>query len=227
MNKIPFADFSVSALRKMFAAALILLFALAAAVWLRAPFAFEQDWLLRLHRHIGSAFYPIAAALHFIGSTKYAVIWIAVCTALLFFRRHTQQALLLGGASFMSALSIALIKAIVERPRPQAFAHLIEQHGWSFPSGHSSIGAVLAMWLVLSGFFPQRRRLLVFSALLFTLLMGFSRPYLGVHYPTDVLAGWANGVLSCLAVYFLLNKVRIKNDASSAPYPAVSPQRPR
>ena len=103
-----------------------------------------------------------------------------------------------------------LLKTLVARPRPDAAFWLVEETTFSFPSGHSNINMII--WIAL--FVLVGRALLlknhrtaafvlriVFAAI--AVLIGFSRLYLGVHYPSDVLGGWLlAGTL--LIVFFLL-----------------------
>jgi undecaprenyl-diphosphatase len=101
------------------------------------------------------------------------------------------------GAAVGGQLLSAVLKAVFARPRPDVVPHLTPAAFSSFPSGHSvSAAAVyLTLALLLARLTDRTRlRLYVLSvAALVTLLVGFSRVYLGVHYPTDVLAGWAAG----------------------------------
>ena len=96
------------------------------------------------------------------------------------------------------ALSSAL-KALFRRPRPDVVPHLMRVYSSSFPSGHSIISAVVYLTLgaLLSRVFRQRRFkfYILAVAVLMTGLVGASRVYLGVHYPTDVLAGWTAGLV--------------------------------
>ena len=95
------------------------------------------------------------------------------------------------------------LKDLIDRPRPEA-KHLVEATTMSFPSGHamSSIAffgfLIYLVWRLVST--PWIRWLLSSLLALLILLIGFSRVYLGVHYPSDILAGYAAGG-ACLAIF--------------------------
>jgi undecaprenyl-diphosphatase len=92
------------------------------------------------------------------------------------------------------------LKAIFTRPRPSVVPHLSPVFSTSFPSGHSMMSAIVYLTLgaLLSRLevnHPRLRLYFVIVPLLLTALVGVSRVYLGVHYPTDVLAGWTAGLV--------------------------------
>jgi len=103
-------------------------------------------------------------------------------------------------------LLFAGIKALVRRPRPELWPRLLEHSGWAFPSGHALFSATffpLAAW-TLARRFPRGAPFLLGLGVLLPLYIGFGRLYLGVHWPSDVLAGWALGALQgALAVAWL------------------------
>ena len=90
----------------------------------------------------------------------------------------------------------SLIKHLVERPRPEV-VHLVTEHGFSFPSGHSITSMFFygfAIWLVWRYVDNQTaRRILTVLLAIPMLLVGPTRIYLGVHFPTDVLGAWCLG----------------------------------
>jgi undecaprenyl-diphosphatase len=104
------------------------------------------------------------------------------------------------------ALNLGL-KHSFARERPDAALHLVDVRSSSFPSGHSMASSIfyLTMGALLARTAKRRREKTYFvcSALLLTFLIGFSRVYLGVHYPTDVLAGWSAGTAWALVCWFV------------------------
>lgn len=123
------------------------------------------------------------------GSIGVAVI--AVAAAALFMKtRHTYRALFMavtvGGATLLNIV----LKLIFERPRPELWQQLIVEHSFSFPSGHAMASSALAFSLIVLFWRTKQRYVVVALALVYVLVIGVSRLYLGVHYPTDVLAGW-------------------------------------
>lgn len=92
-----------------------------------------------------------------------------------------------------------LLKDFYERERPSIVPHLTHFDPGSFPSGHSMLSALV--YLTLGGIVSRQTRRLIAKmyflsvALVLTLLVGISRIYLGVHFPSDILAGWAAGSL--------------------------------
>jgi undecaprenyl-diphosphatase len=97
------------------------------------------------------------------------------------------------------ALLLSLcLKGFFDRPRPQLVPHLSNIATTSFPSGHSMLSSAIYLTLatLLARLVDSKRIKTYFIcvAMLLTVLVGLSRVYMGVHYPTDVLAGWMAGV---------------------------------
>src|SRR5687767_14832310 len=113
-----------------------------------------------------------------------------------------------------------LLKLAIERPRPDLVARLVEVNTSSFPSGHATLAAVtyLTLGALLSRVEARRRaKIYVLTvAVVLTFLIGVSRIYLGVHWPTDVLAGWCVGAawaMLCWRIALALQRSgRIESD---------------
>ena len=133
-----------------------------------------------------------------LGSTD--ILWLAVLAVagfLLLDRRYRATVFVLVAVLSGWAVSFAL-KDLFARSRPTVVPHLMPAHFSSFPSGHSMMAAVVYFTLgSLLSSLVERRRLKVYFltlAAILAVLVGLSRLVLGVHYPTDVVAGWAAGL---------------------------------
>jgi undecaprenyl-diphosphatase len=117
----------------------------------------------------------------------------------LILRRMWGAMLLLLAATVGGAIVTTIIKNLVDRPRPEIFVHRSYATSGSFPSGHSMLSA--AVYLTLGSLLARftkdlkLRLYFLFLACLLTFLVGLSRIYMGVHWPTDVLAGWSAGAV--------------------------------
>ena len=173
-------------------------------LWLRVPGRPDEPigphWLLKAMTEI--------TALG--GGTILTLITVLVATYLVAARRPATAAFVVGAIAGGAILS-AFLKDVFERPRPELVVHLVNASSASFPSGHAMNSAVT--YLTLGTLLAETedsqavRIYLIGTAILLSLAVGFSRIYLGVHWPTDVVAGWCVGsvwALSCslLADYF-------------------------
>lgn len=146
------------------------------------------------------------------GVTVLCIVIAAVVGYLALERKRHAMVLVLVAALGGQLMSTAL-KLSFDRARPSVVPRLAEVQTASFPSGHSLMSAVVYLTLgaLLTQFVQQRRaRIYIFSlACALTVAVGLSRIFLGVHYPTDVLAGWTAGLawaLSCWLVARVLQR---------------------
>lgn len=132
-----------------------------------------------------------------LGSSAVLVLITAATIVYLLLIRRPATALLIFVAVAGGQVLSSLLKLGVDRPRPELVSHLVNETSLSFPSGHAMLSAVtyLTLGSLAASFLPGRvTKIYVLSlAVLVTLLVGVSRIYLGVHWPSDVLAGWCAG----------------------------------
>jgi len=140
------------------------------------------------------------------GVAVMSLLTLSVSGFLLLDRKNRAAVLVLiavGGGLLLSAA----LKHGFERPRPDLVPHGSYVYTSSFPSGHSTMAAAtyLTLGALLARVQPRRRlkAFLLGVAVLVTLLVGISRVYLAVHWPTDVLAGWTLGGLWALVCWLL------------------------
>jgi undecaprenyl-diphosphatase len=164
----------------------------------------DQYLLQAIHAHNTPARTRLAFSLTFIGSPSALVPGVLIAAAVLWVRRLRRDAVLLIVAIGGAALIDTILKLHFRRIRPNVPWALVREHSFSFPSGHS-VGAVVLYgtitYLVWSHLHDITQRAAVIAcALLLIAGIGLSRVYIGVHYPTDVAAGYLVGLLWLLTL---------------------------
>ena len=132
-----------------------------------------------------------------LGSAVVISLVTAIVVGLLFMRRRARTAFLILAATAGGYAISSTLKELFGRGRPDVVPHLVEEVSLSFPSGHAMVGTAfyVTLGVLLAQTVAHRREKIYFVgiALLIAFVIGLSRVYLGVHYPTDVLGGWAAG----------------------------------
>lgn len=157
-----------------------------------------------------------------LGGVTILTLLTALTAGYLLASRKTAIAIFLALAIASGAMLSSLLKIGYARPRPDLVAHLVDVQSLSFPSGHAMNSAITYLTLgALLARTEGRRRVTIFlmaTAIFLTLIIGISRVYLGVHWPSDVLAGWCVGaswaVLCSLLARALQRGHKIEEPAS-------------
>lgn len=157
---------------------------------------------------------PIAKFItNFGGVIGLTLIGIIVCTILVIKKKKLMGCLVLLNLAVSGALNQAL-KRIVQRPRPTEY-RLIEENGYSFPSGHSMVSAAFYGFFIYLIFKTVKNKYIKWGSItllsILIILIGTSRIYLGVHYTSDVLAGFV------ISISYLVIFTSIVNDYLDAP----------
>ncbi|MGT2728970.1 phosphatase PAP2 family protein [Streptococcus phocae subsp. salmonis] len=142
-----------------------------------------------------------------VGNVKTQMMILTISVLICYALKWKAEALFLLSNGLMAALFITGFKILYQRPRP-LIEHLVHAGGYSFPSGHTTGSMLIIGSLII--IFHQRLRQSPFQLVVdfcltsLLLLIGLSRVYLGVHYPSDVLAGFllGFGILSLLYPYY-------------------------
>jgi len=152
--------------------------------------AFDQSLLRGINEHASPVLNQFFLIVTQLGGPVGVVVITAAWLAVLIRRKNYKPATILAAAVAGAALINLVLKSLFERARPDLWQKLVTETSYSFPSGHAMMSSILA-FAAIAIFWRTKYRIPVTSAaLLFMLLIGFSRLYLGVHYPTDVLGGW-------------------------------------
>jgi undecaprenyl-diphosphatase len=197
---------------------------------------FDQGLMLMLHpggssRPIGPSWLEQTAIdLTALGSVTDLAIIVLLVAGLFAAQRRWREAGLLLAAPLSGLILVDIFKNAFGRQRPPIAMHAVVAGNASFPSGHAMLSAVVYLTLAtLLAHFADRRRLRFFAltaGLLLSFVIGASRVYLGVHWPTDVMAGWALGaawsMLWWLITWFVEHR---RSRGRPSPAPAL-PQEP-
>jgi len=155
------------------------------------------------------------------GLGGFTVVTLVTLVALLAFLMHGRRrhALVLAGTVLLAELSSDLAKTFYARPRPDLVPHGSYVYSASFPSGHSTMAAAtyLTLAVLIASLEPNRgtKAMVFLLAAALVVAIGFSRVYLGVHWPSDVLAGWCLGAAWALAGWTALRRLNRKPIAGS------------
>ena len=179
---------------------------LAEDVWQSEGFWWDSRMTLAIHGLANPWLTQIVRFITFTGGIGSFLIF-AISMVWLWRQQRKHQAQLLLVCFMGSALINELLKLFFVRPRPTLFPPLIAVGGYSFPSGHSTAGitlfGVLAIFL-----WHDRHYGWAIAAAIWGLLIGISRVYLGVHYPSDVLAAWMAGFLWILVTFTVIHWIQ-------------------
>jgi len=187
-NKTP--RHTIMSLLSVFSIATILLTILAFLVTTGRTSATDSSILLWIYEHSTAqldAFFLFVTNLG--GVVIITSASLLLLAFLIFTKRFYKATLLVAGVGGVAAINF-LLKIIFERPRPDLWNWLITETQFSFPSGHASASSALALCIVVMLWNTKWRALSIVLAGIYILVIGVSRLYLGVHFPTDIIGGW-------------------------------------
>ena len=188
---------------------------------------FYDRWLLLALRHADDLSVPIGpawlkrAVIDFTGFGDVTGLTLAtvIAAGYLIAARRYRTALFLSAAAISGSIIGDLLKTFFARPRPDVVPHLVQVTNLSFPSGHALNSAViyLTIGLILARSATDRRvrRYIHGVAIFMTTGLGLSRIYLGVQYPSDVLAGWLAGAAFATLIWTLALRLERRREIES------------
>lgn len=151
-----------------------------------------------------------------IGGPIGGVLLAGIVTVLFWLKGKKREAYVLAFSSAGAAILNVLLKATFMRARPDEWTRLVTENSYSFPSGHAMASTALGFALVAVLWRTKYRWAAVIGATIYVLLIGFTRLYLGVHYPTDILAGWlVSAAWTSLVVVMMYRRLSRQNDLTN------------
>lgn len=169
-------------------------FALVATMVLRgSTAAFDARILLFIYSYASPPLDAFFLFVSIFAMPLFVALFAVLTTVYYLYRRNDHRAVIvaitLGG---IAALNVAL-KLCFQRPRPELWQRLVFEPGLSFPSWHAMSSFTIACLIIYLAHGTKHHRFITTLAIGYFLLVSFSRLYLGVHYPSDILGGWLAG----------------------------------
>lgn len=184
----------------LFWAPIIIFSKLAGEVIEREPIGIDSSLLNLIHSHANSFFDQLFLTITFLGNIEVIVPVTVLILLYLVVKKQQLNALIVSASFAGAAVANVILKFLFHRDRPSVWQTLITEHDYSFPSGHAMLSAALVVSLVFILWDTRWRWPMTLVGTIFVLSVGFSRLYLGVHYPSDIIAGWS---VSCVWVFIV------------------------
>jgi len=172
----------------------------------KESYAFDTSILLALRELHTPLRDQIMLGLTFLGEPKLLLVICLSLGIVLLARNHRSEAATIGLAAGGAIGLNLLLKKLFARDRPQLWERTVDVRFYSFPSGHAMISMVIygLLGYFLGTRFPKQRWWIYSLTVVLVAAIGLSRLYLGVHWPTDVIAGYTAGLVWLIACIFSL-----------------------
>jgi membrane-associated phospholipid phosphatase len=180
----------------------------------RESFVFDKTFLLWIHQFDSPSIDAVMLTITRLGDPEFVVVVVAVSLAILWWQRYRQEAKIFVIACLGAFILNTGLKLVFTKPRPKLWNYLIPETSFSFPSGHA-LGSLVLYGLIaylLATNYPKYSKIIYSLAVILIAAIGLSRLYLGVHWPTDIIAGYGVGFLwliFCIAMLKLQNLQKI------------------
>lgn len=171
----------------------------------------DESILLWIHGHATPSLDAVFRFSDLIGTWQFCGALVAVMIAWCLLRSERRSAAAWAVVGALTGIVPELIKLAVGRQRPALWPHLVEVSSAAFPSGHATAGMALYPflgWMLLRGH-PLARRVGCAVGMAVGGFIGVGRLYLGVHWPSDVLAGWVLGLALSAGTLAWLERGRV------------------
>lgn len=176
-------------------------------VWEKEVFSFDRSFLLWIHQFANPQFDRIFLFFTALDDPPTVVTIFIITIAWLVMKRRYSDGIRFTIVCAGGVLINQVMKLFFAKPRPELWHRLITETSFSFPSGHA-VGSMVVYGFIayiLAKEMQQHKHIVYAAASLLIIAIGLSRLYLGVHYPTDIIAGYGIGfiwLITCMKVRF-------------------------
>lgn len=178
----------------------------------REAFAFDTSILLGIHQFANPALDAVMLAITWLGDPSFVVIVVFASFFVLWWRRDRQKAKIFLIACLGALILNTGLKLCFTKQRPQLWHSLIRETSFSFPSGHA-LGSLVLYGLIayfLATNYPKFSILIYSLTVILIAAIGLSRLYLGVHWFTDIVAGYGVGFLWLMICIYMLKLQKLQ-----------------
>jgi undecaprenyl-diphosphatase len=185
----------------------------------KESFTFDKEILLTLRELHNPVLDKVMLSFTFLGEPVILLIVCAILSIGLLTRGQRSQATILIIAAAGAVALNNLLKVLFGRARPMLWERIVDVQQYSFPSGHAMISMVVfgMIGYLLSSKFSQWRIGIISLTILLVTGIGLSRLYLGVHWPTDIVAGYAAGLVWLLTCIFSFQVLQERHAVAQEP----------
>ena len=202
----------------IFVSSLLLFLVLTVAVLFNFTLSLDKTLLIALRDKnnlsiplFGTWLLPLMRGITFLGNSDSITVITFLLAVYLIVKKEFGLLGIILAAIISGSLIDLFLKWYFARSRPEVVPHLVTAYYYSFPSGHAFISAVLYPAIAIMFIRITRNKFvkayITWLAVILVLLIGFSRIYLGVHYPSDVIAGWLIGLCWSSFLWILSKKI--------------------
>lgn len=186
----------------------IIFLKLAGEVVEKEQIPFDVAILEAVHAQATTTWDAIFLAITTAGDVMSIIVVTIILSVYLYYKHRRRDMLLLVASVGGAAAANIILKLLFQRARPSLWHSSVVETTFSFPSGHAMLSSALIFSLVVILWKTRYRWAIVVVGALFVLLVGLSRLYFGVHYPSDIIAGWSASLAWVVIVSFVVAKSR-------------------
>lgn len=177
----------------------------------------DTSILNAIHHYTGGMFDQLVVYItNTSGPIIIPIVTALLCVVLLYTEKRNYALKLMLGVGGASLIGV-ILKNIFNRQRPDLWDKIVTEHTFSFPSGHAIASSALAASIIFALWHTKWRYPSIILGVLYSIIIAFTRLYLGVHYPSDIIAGWCISLSWVALVWFIFTQTKKEVTAKADP----------